>query len=136
MRKLTSSAKLAIVGIMFFAAGLIVPGNAVANTDHWCDVITKELISQQQIYPDSNFEPYLAKLKTVRTALDRKDNQTVQKEMGQFFSMLLNQAHGIHDAAAARGLSTALMVTPIQEYRIPVLKYALALPQPFYTAAQ
>ncbi len=136
MKKLTTFAKLAVVGLMFYTAALIVPGIAVANTNDWSDVIATELISQQQLHPASNFEPYLAMLKTVRTALERRDNQTVQKEMGRFFSMLLNQAHGINDVAAAKVLSTALMVTPIQEYKIPVQRYAHSTPQPFYAAIQ
>jgi hypothetical protein len=40
--------------------------------------------------------------------------------MSKWFKMLRNRDHGIHDVAADELYNFAVMVTPLQEYRIAV----------------
>lgn len=86
----------------------------------WVDEINNSLSFSTTTYPGSNWEPYHHKLKIVREAVGRGDQQTVKKEMGKWFKMLRQRDHGISDVAADELYNFSLMVTPIQEYGIAV----------------
>ncbi len=70
---------------------LTVVGGAWAQTT-WVDEISNSLAFSTANYPSSNWEPYHQKIRLVREAVSRDDNQGVKRE------------------------SFSLMVTPIQEY--------------------
>lgn len=86
----------------------------------WVDEINNSLSFSTTTYPNSNWEPYHHKLRIVREAVGRGDQQTVKKEMGKWFKMLRQRDHGISDVAADELYNFSLMVTPIQEYGIAV----------------
>lgn len=86
----------------------------------WVDEINNSLSFSTTTYPGSNWEPYQHKLRIVREAVGRGDQQTVKKEMGKWFKMLRQREHGISDVAADELYNFSLMVTPIQEYGIAV----------------
>ena len=86
----------------------------------WVDEINNSLSFSTTTYPNSNWEPYHHKLRIVREAVGRGDQQTVKKEMGKWFKMLRQREHGISDVAADELYNFSLMVTPIQEYGIAV----------------
>ena len=98
---------------------LAVVGVAWAQT-HWVDEIDTSLAFSTANYPGSNWDPYHQKIKLVRDAVGRGDNQAVKMEMGKWFKMLRNRDHGISDVAADELYNFSLMVTPIQEYGIAV----------------
>lgn len=86
----------------------------------WVDEINNSLSFSTTTYPNSNWEPYHHKLRIVREAVGRGDQQTVKKEMSKWFKMLRQRDHGISDVAADELYNFSLMVTPIQEYGIAV----------------
>jgi hypothetical protein len=87
---------------------------------NWVDEISNSLAFSTSNYPTSNWEPYHNKLKAIREAVARNDQQTVKTEMGKWFRMLRHRDHGISDVAADELYNFSLMVTPIQEYGIAV----------------
>ena len=56
----------------------------------------------------------------VKEALHQNGRKAVTTEMGKWFKMLRNQAHGIDEIAASELMNFAMMVTPVQEYNISV----------------
>lgn len=107
-------AMLLLAAVPFLAADI---GFAQAN---WVDEIGNSLNFYKINYPTSNWEPYSAKLETVKQAVNGGDQRKVKVEMGKWFKMLRARDHGINDVAADELFNFALMVTPIQEYGISV----------------
>jgi len=99
--------------------GLVLVGAAWAETA-WVDEINNSLSFSTANYPSSNWEPYHQKLRLLREAISRGDNQAVRMEMGKWFRMLQHRDHGISDVAAGELYKFSLMGTPIQEYGIAV----------------
>jgi hypothetical protein len=93
---------------------------SMATETNWVDEINNSLSFSAANYPQSNWEPYQQKIRMVRDAVGRGDNQAVKVEMGKWFKMLRHRDHGISDVAADELYNFSLMVTPIQEYGIAV----------------
>ncbi len=102
------------------ALGCLAMGGVAWGQATWVDEINNSLSFSTTTYPNSNWEPYHHKLRIVREAVGRGDQQTVKKEMGKWFKMLRQRDHGISDVAADELYNFSLMVTPIQEYGIAV----------------
>lgn len=98
---------------------MIVDGGAQVT---WLKEIKNSLDAYTVSYPSSNFAPYQTKLSLVGDALSRGDRRGVKLEMGALFKMLAKRSHGINEGAADELSNFAQMVTPIQEYGIPVPK--------------
>jgi hypothetical protein len=94
----------------------------VAAQATWLNEIRNSLDVYKANYPSSNFAPYQTKLNLVGDALNRGDRRAVKVEMSTFFKMLAKRAHGINEGAADELSNFAQMVTPIQEYGIPIPK--------------
>jgi hypothetical protein len=115
-------------GLMKVVIGAFLIGSAlcclalvsVAAQTAWVDEINNSLAFSTANYPSMNWEPYQQKLRTVREAVDRGDNQAVKSEMGKWFKMLRSRDNGISDVAADELYNFSLMVTPVQEYGIAV----------------
>jgi hypothetical protein len=94
--------------------------NAAPGQATWIDEIRNSLEVYKKNYPQSNFDPYVKKLNLVGEALGRGDRRMVKVEMGGFFKMLAKRAYGLNESAADELSNFAVMVTPVQEYGIPV----------------
>ena len=112
-------AMLVTIVAVFCALALFAGGVALAQTN-WVDELTNSVSFYKTNYPTSNWDPYLSELSLVKEALIRGDQKVVRTEMGNWFKMLRNRDHGIHDVAADELFNFALMVTPIQEFNISV----------------
>ena len=85
----------------------------------WVDDIIGALRSYFKVnYPASDFTSYVKRLTLVRDAVGRRDQRTVEVEMGVFFTMLTNRSHGISGGAADEVARYARMVMPVQEFGI------------------
>jgi hypothetical protein len=100
-------------------AVLLIGGNALGQSS-WVEEIGNSITMYQSLYPSSNFKPYEDQLTRVKDALHQNDKKAVTTEMGKWFKMLQNRAHGIDDLAASELMNFAVMVTPVQEYNISV----------------
>lgn len=100
-------------------AVLFIGGNALGQSS-WVEEIGNSITMYQSLYPSSNFTPYEDQLTRVKDALHQNDKKAVTTEMGKWFKMLRNRAHGIDDLAASELMNFAVMVTPVQEYNISV----------------
>lgn len=119
MRKYRQYCRPAIAIVFFSTVALFASGIGLAQTN-WVDEIGNSLNFYKINYPTSNWEPYSAKLETVKQAVNGGDQRKVKVEMGKWFKMLRARDHGINDVAADELFNFALMVTPIQEYGISV----------------
>ena len=86
----------------------------------WVGEIEDSLKRYQASYPTSNFDPYAAKLNTVKRAVSNGQKEVVRAEMGVWLKMLRTRANGINDVAADELFNYSVKVAPIQEYRISV----------------
>lgn len=102
-----------------FGVALLIGGNAWGQSS-WVEEIGNSITMYQSLYPGSNFKPYEDQLTRVKDALHQNDKKAVTTEMGKWFKMLRNRAHGIDDMAASELMNFAVMVTPVQEYNISV----------------
>jgi len=113
----------AVIGAFIVGSALccvaVVAGVAWGQTT-WVDEINNSLSFSTANYPGANWEPYHQKIRLVREAVGRGDNQAVRMEMGKWFKMLRHRDHGISDVAADELYNFSLMVTPLQEYGIAV----------------
>ncbi|HJR75582.1 MAG TPA: hypothetical protein VJ805_01375 [Nitrospiraceae bacterium] len=119
MSGLRQFCRLAIAVALLSAVALLAPGIGFAQAN-WVDEIGNSLNFYKINYPTSNWEPYSAKLETVKEAVNGGDQRKVKVEMGKWFKMLRARDHGINDVAADELFNFALMVTPVQEYGIAV----------------
>lgn len=127
MRTRWMPGKLALVMLIVSTVCLLAAGVAYAQTT-WADEIANSLTFYKANYPTSNWDPYQQKLTAVQEALGRGDLRIVKLEMGKWFKMLRNRAHGINDVAADELFNFALMITPIDEYGISVPPPPTAVP--------
>jgi hypothetical protein len=88
--------------------------------------------SPRRTIPAQTGNPYRQKIKMVREAVNRGDNQTVKREMGKWFKMLKYRDNGISDVAADELYNFSLMVTPIAVPAGPVGLYELLASRLFW----
>lgn len=98
---------------------LLIGGHAWGQSS-WVEEIGNSITMYQGLYPSSNFKPYEDQLSRVKDALHQNDRKAITTEMGKWFKMLRNRAHGIDDIAASELMNFAVMVTPVQEFNISV----------------
>jgi hypothetical protein len=115
----TKKKPLEIFSCFVLGAVLLIGGNALGQSS-WVEEIGNSITMYQSLYPGSNFKPYEDQLTRVKDALHQNDKKAVTTEMGKWFKMLRNRAHGIDDMAASELMNFAVMVTPVQEYNISV----------------
>jgi len=119
MRIGTKNRTIGIFSCLVLGAVLLI-GENVWGQSSWVEEIGNSIIMYQGLYPTSNFKPYEDQLTRVKDALQQNDRKAVTFEMGKWFKMLRNRAHGIDDLAASELMNFAVMVTPVQEYNISV----------------
>lgn len=119
MRMGTKKKPLEIFSCLVLGVVLLIGGNALGQSS-WVEEIGNSIAMYQNLYPSSNFKPYEDQLTRVKDALNQNDRKAVTTEMGKWFKMLRNRAHGIDDLAANELMNFAVMVTPVQEYNISV----------------
>lgn len=120
MNDLTMGRELArIAGLLVAILVVIIGGYSFAQYS-WVDEIGNSIALYKGLYPSSNFKAYEEQLIRVKEAVDRNDRNAVSVEMGKWFKMLRNRAHGIDEIAASELMNFAVMVTPVQEYNISV----------------
>jgi hypothetical protein len=100
-------------------ANAAVVGGTPAQTA-WVSEIEDSLKRYKTSYPASNFDPYTARLATVKRAVFNEQKEVVRSEMGVWLKMLRTRAHGINDIAADELFNYSVHVAPIREYRISV----------------
>jgi hypothetical protein len=115
----TKKKPLEIFSCFVLGAVLLIGGHALGQSS-WVEEIGNSITMYQSLYPGSNFKPYEDQLTRVKDALHQNDKKAVTTEMGKWFKMLRNRAHGIDDMAASELMNFAVMVTPVQEYNISV----------------
>jgi hypothetical protein len=86
----------------------------------WIGEIEDSLRRYKANYPASNFDPYTARLATVKGAVSTGQKEVVRAEMGAWLKMLRTRANGINDIAADELFNYSVMVAPIAQYRISV----------------
>lgn len=86
----------------------------------WIGEIEDSLRRYKASYPASNFDPYTARLATVKGAVSNGQKEVVRAEMGAWLKMLRTRANGISDVAADELFNYSVMVAPIAQYRISV----------------
>lgn len=93
---------------------LLFAGSAFA-AETWVEEIWKMVAFEKAAYPQSNFDPYFAKLASIRKAVEGKDQLFVKKEVDRFLKMLASRAYGIHDVAADEIYNFVLVVRPTDD---------------------
>ena len=119
MRIRTKIMARGIISCFVLGAVLVIGGYALGQSS-WVEEIGNSITMYQNLYPSSNFKPYEDQLTRVKDALNQNDRKAVTTEMGKWFKMLRNRAHGIDEMAANELMNFAVMVTPVQEYNISV----------------
>jgi hypothetical protein len=86
----------------------------------WIGEMEDSLRRYKASYPASNFDPYTARLATVKRAVSNGQKEVVRAEMGAWLKMLRTRANGISDIAADELFNYSVLVVPIAQYRISV----------------
>lgn len=80
------------------ALGLMFTGQALA-ADLWVDEVLK-MVNFEKANSQTNYDPYVAQLHKIRTALERGDQQIAKVETDRFLKMLQDRSYGINEVSA------------------------------------
>lgn len=103
----------------------------IASADEtWIDQFKNTVLFYQQSDPNSDWQPYLDQVTTIRDGLAANDDAAVQSAQGELISMLTTRANGINEGAADDlfQMMTSREIEPFYEMLVSVPDHAINTP--------